>query len=319
MVKNMKEFKLRTRQYTDLTNYEIESYLDRNDIIVIPVGNCETHAGYPVDSEFVLVEGYARLIAEKVDGLMLPNVVYFNPGGTQIGRGTIHMSMSESFRYTKELAHSLFNQGFRRQLWIPSHVPTSDFLLAMVTEFFDETKVPMLFFDVMAYLGNLGLTPPMSFDPNQPKPITRSGREVDPFNDVMLAGYKLAGRLNAVPAKGEVDFPPAPEKDPKEFFPNWFPEYRLLSMCSRTMGAPAPFYYSKPDDHIGPPVAEYTREEMEIRAQVGEEYMRDLLDRAQLDELMLALRHLQDYMREITKQHYEHLPKNRYPSTNPFH
>ena len=76
-------FTLRTRTYTDLTNYEIEKYLERNDIIVIPVGNCETHAGYPVDCEFVMVEGYARLIAEKVDGLFLPNVVYFNPGGTR--------------------------------------------------------------------------------------------------------------------------------------------------------------------------------------------------------------------------------------------
>jgi creatinine amidohydrolase len=310
------DMKLRSRQFTDLTNYEIEKYLERNDIIVIPVGNCETHAGYPVDSEFVMVEGYARLIAEKTDGLFLPNVVYFNPGGTQIGRGTVHMSMSESLRYTKELAHSLLNQGFRRQIWIPSHVPTSDFLLAMVTEFFDETKVPVLFLDIHAYLSNLGVMPPMSFDPNQPKPKTASGKEVDPFGDVMLAGYKLAGRLQAVPAKGEVDFPPA-EKDPGEIFPNWFPEYRLLSMCSRTMGAPAPFYYSKPDDHIGPPIAEFTREELEERAEAGEEYMRELLDKAQLDELMLSLRHLQDYMKEIALKHYDHLPKNRF-SANPF-
>ena len=312
-------FSLRTRTFTDLTNYEIEEYLKRNDIIVIPVGNCETHAGYPVDCEFVSAEGYARLIVEKVDGLFLPNVVYFNPGGTQIGRGTIHMSMSQSFQYTKELAHSLLNQGFRRQIWIPSHVPTSDFLLAMVTEFFDETKVPVLFLDINAYLGNLGVIPPMSFDPNRPKPKTKSGKEVDPFNDVMLAGYKLAGRLGAVPAKGEVAFPPpAKEKDPGELFPNWFPEYKLLGMCTRTMGAPAPFYYSCPDDHVGPPIAEFTREELEAHAQAGEEYMREVLDQARLDELMLALRHLQEYMEKITRENYEHLPKNRYSASSPF-
>ena len=99
--------KLRSRQYTDLTNYEIESYLERNDIIIIPVGNCEVHGGLPVDCEYRMMEGYARLIAEKVDGLFLPNVSYFHPGGTQIGRGTIHMNMSAGFQYTKELAHSL--------------------------------------------------------------------------------------------------------------------------------------------------------------------------------------------------------------------
>ena len=59
----MHEYTLRSHKYTDLTNYEIEIYLEHNDIIVIPVGNCETHAGYPVDCEIVLAEGYARLIA----------------------------------------------------------------------------------------------------------------------------------------------------------------------------------------------------------------------------------------------------------------
>lgn len=315
----MKTTKMRTRTYTDLTNYEIEQYLQRNDIIVIPVGNCETHAGYPVDCEFVMAEGYARLIAEKVDGLFLPNVVYFNPGGTQIGRGTVHMSMTESFRYTKQLAYSLLNQGFKRQIWIPSHMPTTQFLLPMITEFFDETKVPMLFLDVNSYFSNLGIVPPMSFDPNAPKPRTKSGREVNPLNDVMLAGYRLAKRLDAVPAKGEVEFPSAPEKDPTDFFPNWFPEYDLLGKCSPFMTAPAPFYYSKPDDHIGPPITEFTRRELEERAAIGEEYMRELLDKARLDELMLALRHLQEYMREIVEQHYDHLPKNPYSCVNPFY
>ena len=47
--------KLRSRQYTDLTNYEIESYLERTDIIIIPVGNCEVHGGLPVDCEYRMI------------------------------------------------------------------------------------------------------------------------------------------------------------------------------------------------------------------------------------------------------------------------
>ena len=89
-------------------------------------------------------------------------------------------------------------------------------------------------------------------------------------------------------------------------------------MCTRTMGAPAPFYYSCPDDHVGPPIAEFTREELEAHAQAGEEYMREVLDQARLDELMLALRHLQEYMEKITRENYEHLPKNRYSASSPF-
>jgi len=312
------DFKLRTRRYDDLTNWEIEQYLKENDIIIVPVGNCETHAALPVDCEFVAVQGYARLIAEKVDGLFLPNMVYFNPGGTQIGRGTIHVSMKESYEYCKAIAHSLLNQGFKRQVWIPSHVPTTDFLLAMVTDFFDETKVPVLYLDVYAYLANLGVMPRPFFDPSgkHQKPRTKAGDEVDPFNDVIFGAYKLAGRLNAIPAKGEVPFPDSEE--PAGLFPNWFPEYSLLGKCSGFMAAPAPYYYTHPDEHIGPPIAKYTREEIEMRANIGIAYMNELLDAARLDELMAALRHLQEYMAETVARHYDHLPKNLYSAANPF-
>ena len=312
----MADFKLRTNRYDDLTNWEIEQYLKTNDIIVIPVGNCETHAGMPVDCEFVWAEGYARLIAEKLGAPYLPSLVYFNPGGTQIGRGTIHVSMAESYRYTKAIAHSLLNQGFHRQIWIPSHVPTTDFLLAMVTDFFDETKVPMLYLDVHSYLANIGVGPKMGFEPGRPQPTTRAGEPVDTLNDTILGAYLLAGRLNAVPAKGEVDFPEAAE--PEGLFPNWFPEYSLLGKCAGFMAAPAPYYYTNPDEHVGPPIAKFTRAEMERRAQLGLTYMREQMEDARLDELMAALEHLQDYMAQTVAKHYDHLPKNVYSPVSPF-
>lgn len=306
--------KLRTHCYTDLTNWEIERYLTENDILIIPVGNCENHAGMPVDVEYMMAEGYARLIAEKVDGLFLPNVIYFNPGGTQTGRGTIHMSMSESFRYTKELAHSLLNQGFRRQVWIPSHVPTSNFLIAMLTEFFDETKVQMLYLNTGVYFANKKLTPdPWKMLGQEIR--TKSGKKVNRMEDSIYACYRMAGRLNAIPAKGEVDFPPAPEKEPDTIFPlpDWFRETcMILGQCAGE-GAPAPFYYNDPDEHVGPPVAKYTRKEMEEKAAVGEEYMRELVDAGEFDQLMEALRKLQDFTEKtVVPKHYAHLPKNKY-------
>lgn len=304
---------IRTRNYGDLTNWEIEQYLERNDIIVIPVGNCEAHAGMPVDVEYMMAEGYARLIAEKVDGLLLQNVLYFNVGGTQIGRGTIHMSMSESFRYTKELAHSLLNQGFKRQIWIPSHVPTSMFLEGMLVEFFDETKVPMLYLNTGDYFRNLGLTPDPWKSLGQ-KTYTKSGKEVHPMDDTIYASYRMAGRLNAIPAIGEVEFPPAPPKDPNYFFPmpDWFKEtIAVLGRCGR-MGSTPAYYYCHPNEHIGGPELKYTREEMEERAVVGEEYMRELVDAGEFDVLMDALKKLQGHMRRLAEEHYDQLPKNRY-------
>ena len=44
---------MRTRDYHAMTNWEIESYLNRNDVIFIPVGNAECHGPFPVDCEYV--------------------------------------------------------------------------------------------------------------------------------------------------------------------------------------------------------------------------------------------------------------------------
>ena len=133
-----------------------------------------------------------------------------------------------------------------------------------------------------------------------------------------IGAYELCGRLGDIPAKGEVDFPPV-EIDPNApFFPVWFEEYNLLSKCHSQHMCPAPFYYSKPEDHIGLPIAQYTREELKKRAELGLAFMNDVLDKAKLDELFLALRHLQEFEAKIVHDNYERLPKNHFSAVSPF-
>ena len=255
----MEKIKMRSRMFPDLTNWEIEEYLKRNDLILVPVGNCEVHGEWPVDCEYVFQMGYAKLIAEECDGLVLPGLNYFHPGGTQTGRGTVHMGMTQGLEYCLALAHSLLDQGFKRQIWIPSHQPTSMFLLAMVTQFFDETHVPIMFLDLMKLQMNRGLFPkePMGAT------TTSDGRKVVPFEDCMLAGYTLTGRLEAVPAIGEVDFPEVEEsKRVCKWDNSWFAEYDILQKAGN-FGAPAPFYFPNATDHGGYPVPKCTRAELE--------------------------------------------------------
>lgn len=64
--------KMRTRILSQMANCEVEEYLERNDIIFIPVGVTEMHGALPMDCEYVMAEAYARLFAEKVDGLCCP-------------------------------------------------------------------------------------------------------------------------------------------------------------------------------------------------------------------------------------------------------
>ena len=78
---------LRTRSLDSLNNREISEYLQRNDIIVIPVGTVELHGEMPVGCEHVLPLAFARRIAEEADALVLPGMIYFYPGATAIAQG----------------------------------------------------------------------------------------------------------------------------------------------------------------------------------------------------------------------------------------
>lgn len=302
--------KMRSRSYIDLCNYEIERYLERNDIIIIPVGTVENHAELPVDCEGVAAEGWARIIAEKIDALVLPNVTYFNPGGTQSCRGTVHMSMPESYRYCLELAKSLLNQGFKRQIWMPAHAPSEDFLMPMIRQLFDDTKQSMLYLDLNAYFANMGLAPHHF--------VGKSEAVIPPahfldvacgMDDTMMAAYKVCGRLNAIPARDECDTIPLEPRE--EIKPWWEPYNRRLYKCSK-VGTPAPFYYNTDADHVGPPWLKYTRKEIEEMADRGECYMQKMVDAGEFPELMEDLKELNEYMHTtVIPNHRDHLPKDR--------
>ena len=132
----MSEIKMRTRMLPSMTNYEVEHYLTRNDIIFVPVGVNEMHGAMPLDIEYVMAEAYSRLMAEQVDGLVLPNLVYFTAGGTVIGRGTVYMNMLDSMNYLKSICYSLQNQGFRRIILVPAHGDSKIIINAVISQFF---------------------------------------------------------------------------------------------------------------------------------------------------------------------------------------
>ena len=55
---------MRTRIIPKMLNDEVEEYLTRNDIVIVPVGTVEMHGGFPLDSETVVSEAFALKMAE---------------------------------------------------------------------------------------------------------------------------------------------------------------------------------------------------------------------------------------------------------------
>lgn len=186
---------MRSRYFTTLTNTEIEEYLRRNDVIVVPVGTAEGFNNMPADLEYAMAEAYALKIAEEADGLVLPHLLYFYPGVTATGKGSVYVSEEECLRYLKAVAHSLLRQGFRRQIYTSSHGPSNQYVAALVRDFFEETKDPVVYIE----------TSQLTRMAQQQKLLSANLGNV--FQLVGYGAYSILGRLNDIPLN--IDFKPA--------------------------------------------------------------------------------------------------------------
>lgn len=179
---------MRTRFLPKLLNSEVEGYLSHNDIIIVPVGTVEMHGGLPLDSETVISEAYALKMAEACDGLVLTGLPYFYAGATASGRGTVQVSVRQGIDYLGAVARSLLRQGFKRQIYISFHGPAHMTCGPMIRDFFDETGVPILYFDLTMQM-------------------TRSAKDLfksmDSFHAITVGAYQLLGRLQDVPLTTE--------------------------------------------------------------------------------------------------------------------
>lgn len=273
--------KMRTRVLTSLTNVEVEQYLKRNDVIFIPVGATEVHGGLPLDCEYVGPLALAIKMAEKADGLVFPNLSYFYPGATQIGRGTVQMSAVEGAEYLKIIARSLLRQGFKTQIYITGHGPSYGFMEPFLFDFLDETKVPVLYMNQMNLMSMGGL-----------------GMDMKAFDKMMYGSYSIVGRLDDMPLSFEgIDLP-------KDYKP------------SGEMGTPAAankllklnntqsvqWYYNSPYDHGGVPKS-ITAAERDQWAKEGVEIIDKIIDNLDINTIVSNLKDHQKYIQETVKKY----------------
>ena len=209
---------MRTRSLPSLTNTEVEAYLNRNDIIYIPVGNVEVHGGLPEDCEYVGPLAFATKMAEETDGLVFPYLAYFFPGGTVVGKGTVYVTPSEGLAYIKAIAHSLLRQGFRRQIYLTAHGPSPQTLSPLIREFFDETKDPILYIELGSLMNKV---------------------KAD-HTKVLFGAYSVMGRLEDIPLNVTQVMPEHPS-DPA------LNKLQSLGPGSGAIGA----YFGDPGEHGG--------------------------------------------------------------------
>jgi creatinine amidohydrolase len=299
---------MRTRLLCSLTNIEIEDYLRRNDVIIVPIGPIEVNGANPVDVEYVGPLAYAIKIAEKMDALVLEHMVFSYPGGTSSARGTVYVSPSDYANYIKIIATSLLRQGFKTQIYITGHGPSHSFMDTFLFEFMAEKKIAVLHMTMGTVASNLKLE-------------TKVDRGA-----TTLGAYAIVGRLNDVPLTTDlagIDQPDLaaylqanPERAQTAQAAMTRPPAQQTQQQTGLRGGrlndtyPVTHFYSSPYDHGGvPKPLATTVEERERLAKQGVAYINEVVDKMDAPGILKALREQQAYVDGVVKKLGDLLPK----------
>src|SRR5215831_17412094 len=177
--------KLHTRDLTRLSQVQVADYLKRSDVVFIPIGAVETNGIMPSDRDYVSPLAYAMAMADELDALYMPGLIWSYPGTTMIAPATVNISPSQGVSFLRGVAESLLHQGFRRQVYLSSgQGPAPLTGGTLVREFFDEHHVPLLYIDMDTYLPKLKLDP-------------------EARSRALYGAHYITGRIIDLPLKGD--------------------------------------------------------------------------------------------------------------------
>lgn len=267
---------MRTRILGKMLNTEVQEYLNRNDIIIVPVGTTEMHGGFPLDCETVISEAYCLRMAEACDGLVLTGLPYFYAGATASGRGTVQVTVRQGIDYLGAIARSLLRLGFKRQVYMSFHGPAHMTICPMIRDFYDETGVPALYMDWM-----------IQFDKN--KDLLTDF--LNDFHAITVGAYKVMNRLEDVPLVTGYQ-----HTTPQSCAP--FQDLFSLGYQSAAVG----YCFGENGDHMSTPdipdVA--TRDAL---AERGESLIDAMVERMDMPHVVEQMRKLEEYGHENEKKY----------------
>jgi len=101
---------------------EVEAFLERSDMVILPVGSVEQHGLHlPLGTDYLNGVERAKLVAQRADVLVAPILI---PGQSPYHMefpGTITLSAETIQRVYVEAAQSLIRHGFKRFLILNAH------------------------------------------------------------------------------------------------------------------------------------------------------------------------------------------------------
>ena len=113
---------LKSAFMVELTNKDIENYLKRNNMVIIPVGSCEQHGDHlPLGTDVFIPNEIARRISKKMDALIAPPLYYTLSQGHKGASGLAYISARTLLSLAEDIGNSFLEVGFRRIFFLNGH------------------------------------------------------------------------------------------------------------------------------------------------------------------------------------------------------
>lgn len=121
----------------NMTWYEFNERKDK-DVVILPIGSVEQHGPHlPLFTDTIISEGFANLLGDKVNGIVMPSINYgykSQPasGGGPLFPGTIDLNGSTLVNLVKDIIEELIRDGVRKIALVNSHFENQAFLLEAI-------------------------------------------------------------------------------------------------------------------------------------------------------------------------------------------
>lgn len=116
--------KLRSVLLGDLSNREVEQYLQQDKTILIPVGATEIHGAHaPLNTDWLISAEVCQRVAERQGWLVAPPLPYGLSGGWKGRAGLAYVMPTTLLAVVRDLCTSLAEAGFRHMAFVNGHLP----------------------------------------------------------------------------------------------------------------------------------------------------------------------------------------------------
>jgi len=108
-------------RYSDLNWFDVESYLENDDRVMIVLGSCEQHGYLSLLTDTKIPLAFADAASQKTDVLVAPPLNFGASPYFLAYPGTISLRIATLMDVMEDLLRSVYQQGFRRVLVLNGH------------------------------------------------------------------------------------------------------------------------------------------------------------------------------------------------------